>query len=182
VTFTYDDDAHEYALDGVPVESVTGRLARLGDIDTTYYTAEGCARGTLVHRACTAVDLGAFDPAAWPDDVLGRVRGYQLFLADFHPRWSAVEQPVVSARLRLGGTPDRVGTFRGPAWPRPVIVDVKSGGFADWHRRQTAAYAVLLGLAAAHRFALYLRDTGTYKLDPHTRADDVASVMARLSA
>lgn len=182
MAYTYDDDAHEYAIGGVVVESVTTRLARLGDIDRTYYTAEGCARGTLVHRACTDVDLGAFDAAAWPGDVLGYVAGYRLFLADYRPRWSAVECPVVSARLRLGGTPDRVGTFTGRAWPRPVIVDIKSGAPAAWHRFQTASYAVLLGLSAAHRFALYLRATGTYKLVPHPRARDVVDVVGRLAA
>lgn len=183
MAFTYDDDAHAYVLDGVPVESVTTRLARHGHIDTTYYTPEGCARGTLVHRACTDVDLRAFDPAAWPAEVLGYVAGYRLFLDDLRPRWSHVEQPVVSAALRLGGTPDRVGRFAwAQAWPRPVIVDLKSGAAADWHRLQTAAYAVLLGLAAAHRFALYLRANGTYKLVPHPRAADVVDVVGRLAA
>jgi len=170
---TYDDDAHAYALDGVAVPSVTARLTAAGLVDTTYYTADGCARGHQVHRATLDVDLGTFDPANWPADVLSRVRGYRLFLDDYRPRWWRREQPVASPRYATGGTPDAVGYLTDA--PRHLtVIDVKGGAPAPWHALQTACYALLLEAPTARRFALYLLDTGTYRLVPHRSAVDIA--------
>ena len=48
---TFDEEKHEYRLDGEVLPSVTGILREMGFVDDTYFTEDSAARGTAVHRA-----------------------------------------------------------------------------------------------------------------------------------
>lgn len=172
---TFDAVTHVYRLGGVVVPGTTTIIDRAGLIDSEWFTEAAREVGTMLHRACTAIDLDVFDAATCPAVILGRVRAYQRFLDEVRPRWGVVEQPRVCPRRRFGGTVDRIGVVPGHG---ECIVDLKAGVPADWHRLQTAAYAVLFDRPTARRFTLYLRDNGGYTFHRHPHAGDLGEFLA----
>lgn len=170
---TFDEDLHEYTHAGAPVPSVTGVIDAEGLVDRAWYTDEARARGVAVHRATALDDLGAFDPAAWPDDVLARVAVYREWKRIARPRWTHVEASLTCASF--GGTLDRAGQL--PGWPRVSIVDIKCGDPLPWHGLQLAGYALLLGRGDAHRWTLHL-GPDRWRLVPHRDPYDLARFFA----
>ena len=75
------------------------------------------------------------------------------------PVWTSIETPQYSPRYQTAGTADRMGTING----RPVVLDLKTGGKANWHGVQVAFYALIhddLPPRQRRRLVLYLRSHG----------------------
>ncbi|HEU4401902.1 MAG TPA: PD-(D/E)XK nuclease family protein [Candidatus Polarisedimenticolia bacterium] len=178
----FDEAAHAYTRQGIPLPSVTQVLKAEGVIDDSFYPPGAAARGTAVHRLCARLDEGALWPEdvnAETDEVLAYFAGYEAFRreTDFAPL-------LVEHRLAYGmdyaGTLDRVGTLNG----RTVLFDIKTGGLPRWGGLQTAAY--LLALATEKhsfelprdRFIIQLTREGRYKLWPVNGARDAETFLA----
>ncbi len=168
-TVRRDDKTHLYFdASGQPLAGVTEMFKSLGFIDTTYYTDKGRDRGSNVHLACQYFDEGDLDESSLPEDVKGRMAAYKKFRQDTGFTPIGIEEVVSSDVLRTAGTLDRTGIFAGSAVE--ALLDIKGGAPDYWHPYQTAGYSMMKWHTEYDlhpRFALYLRDNGTYRLEPH---------------
>lgn len=118
----------------------------LNGIDSSKYTDEAAAVGTLAHYMIECElrgeepNLSDFSPAqveraSFSLDVFHQWREQHTLI----PR--LVEEPMVSERHGFGGTVDFFGDLDG----EPTLLDIKtSSGIFDEHRIQVAAYTYLL--------------------------------------
>lgn len=180
----FDAAAHAYYLDGVRVPSVTQMLHADGKIDTTWYTEESRIRGSAVHAWTAAYDMDAADV----DAVEGLYRGYCLAHVEamrvLRPDVLRIEEAWAHTGFRYGGRLDRVWRLFGAI----TIAELKTGGFQEWHRIQTALQAIIaeeeLGVPARalKRVSLHLQSDGRFTLEAHEDAIDFAwakNVIAR---
>lgn len=172
------DADHRYWLQDRELISVTTALKEAGLIDTAFFTEAASERGTYVHAACDLIDeddLGAVEPSC-----SGYVAAYDRFKTEAKPDWHQRERAVCDPAHGYAGTLDRAGVLN-HKW---IVLDIKTGGPMPWHGLQLAAYARLAlsreGLKPA-RFDLYLRDNGTYKLEPQTSRTDETVFFAALA-
>ena len=82
----FNEDRHEYTVDGVVVPSVT-QIIRFLSFDTAATASPAmrdaaAERGSRVHAACTAFDFDG-DAAEIDGDIAGYVRAYASFLRDY---------------------------------------------------------------------------------------------------
>ena len=141
---------------------VTEILKGCGLIPTFGFTDEARDRGTAVHMACQYYDLGDLDESSLDPVLVPYLAGWKKFLADHKCEWTAIEQRMEHQTLGYRGTPDRVGYVNGTL----LVVDVKSGASAKWHRWQLAAYAGMQSDPYRYlRMVVRLQDDGNYKKD-----------------
>lgn len=163
----FDPETHTYTDGDTIVPSVTTMVGVLSadtlakiDKATLDYAS---ARGTAVHEATEAIDMGAeaeVDPETEP-----YVRAYMDFLADYRPNWMGIEEIVYNRDQCYAGTVDRHGYFGST----PVVLDIKTTGNPsrlDYTKvsLQTYLYSLCLDYDNPRLFALYLRKDGTYRL------------------
>lgn len=151
---------------GQPRLSVTQTLTVCGRIAAQWYTPESAERGQVVHGWTAAFDLGHRLPLI-PDDLHGYADAYATFVAECRPVYTGVEVEAYRDDVCLAGRIDRV---LADLWGAPGLLDIKTGGPAEWHADQLAAYNLLRPTGA--RWVLYLRPTGRYVLK---RLDEVAA-------
>jgi hypothetical protein len=195
----FDAAAHTYRADGRRLPSVTGVLRRAGHLDdlTWFGSPAAKARGRLVHTLTAVLDaadctaLGATLPVpkgllapppellvldaagrlsvAIPDDLRPYLDAYRRFRVIYGPRWDVVERPMARLDLGYAGTPDRVGTLNG----QPAVVEIKTGGPAEWHGYQLAGYDLLDPLPfARRRVGVYLRPDGKFRVRRYDDQED----------
>lgn len=166
--FWYDDENHTYGLGDEPLGGFTEVFKSLGLIETSFYTDEGKDRGQSVHLLCQAYDEGhEIDESKIQDArTLARFQAYKRFRAETGFRPDRIERPSHNAHLGIACTPDRTGVLSSVT----VTIDLKGGAKQKWHSYQTAFQNLCLyeNYASYPRYALYLKDSGRYKLDPHT--------------
>ena len=168
----FDAEAHAYYVNGRPVLSVTQVLKSVGFIDDTYYTEEGRERGTFVHEACEAVDLGDAPLEDVPDDLRWYVRAWVRFRDEHGFEAEEIEKPRANLTLCYAGTPDRVGRFTRGQWAgRRFVIDFKTGALAKWWRYQLAGYRGMFDAAELEgglgRMSLRLDPGGIAKPEPY---------------
>ena len=171
VRFRFDAINHEYvALDtGETLPHITGMLEDAGVVDSTWFTEESCARGSLVHQLTADYDLGALDVESCVSRWRGYLLGHVQAVTIAKPRWLSVEIPLVHPVYRFGGRPDRECV----AWGLRGVWEIKSGAAHDAHRIQTALQAMLVGAETGlppetlARFCCYVKDKGKFKLEEH---------------
>jgi len=143
-------------------------------------------RGTAVHRALelldgggdgSGLDMGTVDPMLLP-----YITAYQRFLSDTGFVPLLIEAPVRSLIFGFVGTLDRQGPLNG----KPAVVDLKTGMPSQLHALQNAAYERALAeqvkaRSAGKRFALYLKNDGTYRLNQHKDPDDFKRFLSCLT-
>jgi hypothetical protein len=178
VRYFYDPVAHTYSCNNTPWPSVTQALDRGGYINKRFYTGNGLERGRRVHALTMAVDTKALvKEATIPEDCGGPFEAYQMFVRDKRPSWEYIEKAFYHRTLRYGGRPDRV--FRRiTGIEGPGTLEIKTGGFADWHGYQTAGYVRLRPRGC--RLVLYLGDDGRYRLILCRDMDDHRVFLAAL--
>lgn len=127
----FNEEKHEYSVDGVKVPSVSEILAPLSadryrDLNPAVLQ-QAAARGTAIHEATEALDYD-LNPEIMPD-IAGYVEAYIAFLRDYFPQWEMVEGLVCNADWDgveivpiYAGTVDRYGKIDG----RPCVVDIKT--------------------------------------------------------
>lgn len=178
----FDPVAHRYTLDGRELISVTQALTEAGLIDTTWLSEEAAARGTAVHDAAHRLHSGDGNPSAHlAGDDLPFFDAYLDFLAASHFEVLGSEERVCDPLLGYAGTLDLRGRFPGFFGFGVDVVDIKTGAAPTWAGYQTAAYARLVDGAPRRRWALNLRDDGTYRLLPLAVRTDERVFLAALT-
>lgn len=163
----FNEERHEYSVDGVIVPSVSEIIKPL-----TFETAVNSKpwlrdiaadRGTRVHQATMLMDYGEapdIDP-----DTAGYIKAYQRFLNDYKPKWEGIETLVYHDGFQYAGTVDRYGYIDGEA----CLVDIKTGTYNKYPMSaQLAGYTLALGkmmvFRAERAFDLMLTKYGTYEI------------------
>lgn len=167
----------KYIVGGKTLPSVTEILSAAG-IRPTYTSEEAAERGTLVHRACAAYDLG-YEPEVEPW-LEPYYQAYLKFIEEVKPEVVLVETPVYHETHGYAGTLDRVFEIQGKRW----ICDIKTGSVPDWAPIQMAAYSACLPRPIWDRMALNLKSDGTYKqvnYDPRESQRDFSVFLAALT-
>jgi hypothetical protein len=192
--FTFDEDAHEYRLDGVRLPSVTQLINGAGigpDFSMVPRDALEAARafGVAVHTACELDDLGELDDAGTDARVMGCVEAWRRFKRETEAEILATEQRLYHKTLRYAGTLDGLArlTLAGDArglW----LLDRKTG--SEPHASygvQLSAYEQLLrgqpgaDFAAMGRATVHLDESGRYRFHRFTNHSDAACFMACLA-
>ncbi len=165
----FQEDGHKYfddQLGGPPRElvSVTRVLQDAGLVDTWYFKPIHAHRGKMVHRACIMEAQQVLDPQSLDPQIAGYVMAWRRFLSDLNA--TLLELEYITADLGLGYAGRVDCRLSIPGRELPVLVDIKSGSKADWHRTQVGAY-VRTGAGLEHQDCaiLYLRESGRYSLD-----------------
>jgi hypothetical protein len=162
------DENHHYALGEDKLVSVTQVIHGEGlSGDTSHWNDAAMNRGSFVHAACEYHDLGTLDEETLDPALAPYLTAYKAFKAHQDPHWLVVEGMRCDLTLRYAGTIDRAGRIKASKFP--VVLDIKSGSPAKWHGIQLAAYKRLVAKdlpeGVIWRYALYLSDDGTYKLE-----------------
>jgi len=177
----YRDRDHTYWLDGVHIPSVTQSLKLAGHIDARFYTPDAAYRGSLVHAVCEAIDRQDWSSPLAQIAASGRscydttpyAEAYERFLWDCRPQYAEIERAGYHAELRYGARPDRiVDEMCGESG----VLELKTGDPEPWHALQLALYQLVR--PAGSRWVVYLRDTGRYRLERCTQADDYRTAIA----
>jgi len=187
----FEASSHTYALDGIPLPSVTGVLGAAGLIDFSHVPADildaARARGSLVHQAIHYYNERDLDVTRFIDEYPG-LGGYLLAWISFcrQRKFIAVlnEHRIASRRHQVAGTFDCLGLLDGGA----VLMDFKTGRPDDAATHlQTAAYlniarewaredALLAAFFEAHpvvrRHAVQLRANGCFVVETYTAPED----------
>lgn len=166
----YDDQKHEYRVNGVKKPCVSDILRAGGLIDSTYYTEEGRDRGKRVAAAIKDVLAMHRDP--WRiytppvDDTLPFLRAAMSFIERTRSTVLSIEKPVYSAKDDYCGTYDAIIEWDGKVW----LADWKVGGKSKFHPVQLEAYAACLG-DPVKTANVYLLPTGKFSFVPHYDAE-----------
>jgi hypothetical protein len=162
----FNEERHEYTVDGVLRPSVTQALKDAGLIHTEWYTEEARLRGKAVHAACQFLDEDDLD---W-NSVLPEYRGYlaawERFMHDscYQISRDPEGRPLIEYRLyhpRFGycGTLDRQASIGSGDY----LLDIKTGGPEEWHGYQLAGYSQCLSNPLARkRLTVHLQANGRY--------------------
>lgn len=135
----YNDERHEYRLDGVIIPSVTQVLSAAGLIDFDYVSREALEiateRGNIVHRIIELYELGTLDESSIDPALRGYFDGYlSVKAAGLLPaRPDAIEEMVHSPLHRYAG---RLDQRFGADW----INDIKTGSQYKAHGLQLSGY------------------------------------------
>lgn len=139
---TYDDATHTYRVAGVVVPSVTQVLRLAGLVSHAHIPADRreavLERGTRVHRAAHYLLERDLDWPSIDEADRGYAESCAAFLRVAEFTLTAAEVRLYHAGLRVAGTADALGTWRG----RPAVVDWCCGDLEDSRKDlQTACYA-----------------------------------------
>ena len=132
---TFDESTHTYRIGDKTVPSVTQVLDEVGWIDKSWFTPEGAARGTEVHRVLAALDRG--EECSYDADIDGYVQAWEAFKALGMRDFDQIETPLFSEQHHYAGTPDRLTA--------DTILDIKTGVSQWWARYQLGGYCALVG-------------------------------------
>lgn len=158
-----DESTHSYSLGDRKLISVTQALSILDDrwkVDPFYLE-----RGRLIHLCTQYYDHDELDESTVDERIEAYFGAYVKFKQDtgFIPTF--IEEFLYHPCFFYAGKIDRIGDLNG----KPVLIDLKSGAKAKVDELQDAAYwslALANGLSVTKLFDLYLKDNGTYKLEP----------------
>ncbi len=165
---SFDKATHTYRIDGVIVPSNTQVLAEAGLVDLRWYTDEGRERGSAIHLAAQLIDEEDLDCLSVDPRFAGRVRAYERFKIESGFVPNLIEIPYYNYPQRYGTTIDRTGSLpkRGE-----ILLELKTGQVEAWAGLQLALQNECLEKRLP-RFALELREDGTYRLHEFTDPND----------
>jgi len=175
---TFDPAAHAYRWNNALVPSVTQILRPLYDFSGIHPAVLENKRqiGTAVHLACELIDQNRLDASSVAPELAGYLVAYREFLAAKKPEWALIESRVYHP-IGFAGTLDRAGDMDGPA-----ILDVKTGPESPAIGVQLAAYLKAANLPPnTRRYALHLREDGTYRLVEHADRNDWPTFLSCLN-
>ncbi len=158
----FEEDGHIYRVNGRRIISTTQALEL---VDERRKDPWYLLRGRLVHLATQYYDRRELDEDSVDLQIKGYFSGYLKFLDDTHFRPIEIEYRLYHPVYLYAGTIDRLG----PLNFDQVLIDLKSGAKAKVDPLQGAAYWELCRvnkIPVKKVFDLYLRDDGTYKLEP----------------
>ena len=162
----YNDDAHEYRVNGEVVPSVTQVIKSSGLVDYSHCTEYGRKRGTIIHEVVQLINEGDLDEDSVDPLIRPWISAYRAFLSDCAFRLYRSEMIVHSELYGYAGRFDMYGRVN----KRRAIIDVKTGQIGPDVEWQLGAYmqaAKECGLRPQTAFSLQLRPDGTYRLREH---------------
>ena len=178
MNLTFDEATHTYRLDGTVLPSVTTILKAEGFVDTSRYTEYGRDRGTKVHRAIHLYDDGELDEDSLDPALRPYLEGWIRFKQESGFEVIESEGRHASEAYQFAGTLDKLGTWKPNT---PVIIDIKTGKVESWVGLQLAGYHILVDDKSHYkRFALHLREDGSYRLHEFKERSDRAVFLAAL--
>jgi hypothetical protein len=157
------EEGHVYKIGDRRLISVTQALKVVDDrykVDPWYFE-----RGRIIHLCTEYEDRDELDLDTVDTQVAGYVQAYVTFKKDTGFKPTIIEKPMVHPKLWYAGKPDKIGPLNGIL----ALIDLKSGAPAKVDPLQGAAYwelAIVNGIPVKKAFDLYLKDDGTYKLEP----------------
>ncbi len=129
IDLVFNEERHEYRLNGRIVPSVTDVLQPLLMLDGIPWATLEAARifGGHVHLGCHYHNTGELEWTTLDDRLASYIRGYLKFLADTSFVVLASEERVASVKCGYAGTLDLRGMLRGRGKnPRRALIDIKS--------------------------------------------------------
>ena len=182
VTFT--PESHEYHVGGLKVPNVTRIIESLESYDgidpsVLEYASD---RGTKVHQATELYDEGDLDEDALHEALWGYVAAWKLFRDDTGVEIKAIETIVYSARYGYAGKIDRLVNLNG----EDGVLDIKCvAQISPVTALQTVGYAEALRTdrrqKVLNRYALQLREDGTYRLKRYKSRADLGVFLSALN-
>lgn len=175
---TFDDEHHEYRLDGRLIPNVTRILDHQGlkvfpdwIADREWYAQ----RGKMVHKATELYDLHPGKEIKVDSRIEGFLESYKTAKKELGFTVIHAELRVVNEAYWYAGTLDRYAVLKGN---EQAIIDIKSGAPNKGDRYQTAAYSYALGeYATTRRYCLYLHEDGSFRagrdFKEHADLDDI---------
>ncbi len=183
---TYDEAKHQYALRGHVIPGVSQLIAEGGLSNMDWVTEEALLRGEYIHKTIELYLKNDLREDTLDPVLKVRLDGFKQFEREtgYTVQRMADGKPMVEIKAfhpvyQYAGKFDQLGTYNG----KPLLLDLKSGAAAKWHRAQTALYAMLFPTCPA-RACLYLPKAGGYRFVQHyERSDfDVAKALLTLAA
>jgi len=169
----FNEERHEYHVDGVRWPSVTQILDPLLELDGIPRDAlEAAARfGSHVHMATDLYDKRQLDEEALDPHLLPYLLGWKKFLWQAEVEVIESELRVAHSSLKYAGTLDKIVRWRGSAH----VLDVKTSAEVPWTvGMQTAAYRHALDRydtflevgerLSTVRLCVHLKPDGVYRL------------------
>ncbi len=168
----FNEERHEYRVNGVIVPSVTQVLQSVGLPDLSGVPAEllewKAGLGTAVHKATELDDLNDLDEESLDPTIKPYLEAYRKFKRESGFIPTKIEERIYSKKFGYAGTFDRFGTFLDRY--TPVLIDFKTG-ITDplIVGPQTAAYQEAINEPTRSkgrfwRYALKLNKDATYRL------------------
>jgi hypothetical protein len=171
VKFTFDEEKHEYRLNGILLPSVTQILSPLHDFSRIdpYRLERARQFGTAVHLATELDDANELDEDSLDPKLKPCLEAWRRFKAETGFEIEHIEQPVYSPSLLVAGTIDRVGKMRRHKNQR-MVVDIKTGAWLyATIGLQLAGYKLIWNEThkkrVTGRASVRLFQNGKYKLD-----------------
>jgi hypothetical protein len=155
----FNEERHEYRVDGVVVPSVTQVIG--GVVPYNFYNATDwhLNRGRILHKAIALSLKGKLDSSSIDPAYEGKFAAFKKFMRDFTVgSCFKVEEMYFSPRF--AGTVDAVFDIQGQL----ILVDWK-GSLSPQIELQLGGYATLLDFAIEKAVGVELRDCGTYRTE-----------------
>lgn len=187
------EDGHQYFHKGQPVPSVTQILQPL--IDYSHVPPAVLARaaeiGKAVHLACALEDRDDLVEDSLHPALIPYLRAWRRFKTETGFVPEVIEQPMHSPLHRIAGTPDRIGLLRGILGKPRAVLEIKTtADFIPSFGPQLAGYWQLWResklmdtrqLLATRRYAVQLREDGSYRLERYSDHHDMVVFAACLT-
>lgn len=180
--FNYNDDLHEYRLDGKLMDHVTGVLTSVGIIDLNQIpegrleTAR--SRGSRLHRATLLDDMGELDDRGLSEDLVGGLASWRKFRRDSNLQILEAEQVIYNEQLWIAGTYDRIMR---DSKGQKCLIEIKPPVVPPYTGLQLAWYELVLGNSYFRRFGVGLRPDGKPNVVPFTDRNDRNIVLGALA-
>ena len=159
----FDEEKHEYRLDGKALPSVTTIIKAILPPQYEFAGEWHMQRGTATHKACELLDNGTLDWSSVDPEIEPRVRAWLKFRREFHCAVIENEKRMAHAELGYAGTADRL--LKTPDGEL-IVADIKNS-VPKAVVLQLAAYLTMFvgsGVRPIHRaVAVELLETGEYR-------------------
>lgn len=168
----FDNDKHEYEIDGIVYPSVTQIIQGSGLSGYSQHNQEAMEAagkfGTACHVATELWDKGFLDMKTVDDPILPYLEAWKKFRNEFDFTPSAIEWKGYHQKFLIPGTIDRVGLFNDVN----SIIDIKTSvQFPKYLGLQTAGYKEIFNSnhtskkeKVYRRYGVLLKPNGDYLL------------------
>jgi len=138
-TTIFQEEGHQYLIDGVYVPSVTQVVEQLHNFTGPPATA-AMERGTLIHKACELLILGVLDWTTVDNSIRPEVTTFAAWWGSANFKPLIVEGVVGSKQYQFAGRLDLFGVWKTGL----ALIDFKTGNEYPAYRFQTAGLEIAL--------------------------------------
>lgn len=171
MTLEFNEEKHEYRLNGVVLPSVTQIIKPLYSYDgiSSAILEYAAGRGRAVHKAVELWSQNTLDDTTIDPVIVPYLEAWKKFALEKCFIVTASEQHLAHPHMKYAGTPDAEGLINKEEW----LVDIKA--VAELHASvgvQLAAYAALIGKPSIRRAAVQLKPDGKYIFQEYKNKSD----------